>query len=122
MELDVDEGEETSKNRPLQGQSPYVINITLGYDNPDTKLNVALLYNTFGKRIANVGYGGLPDIYEQPFHNLDLVASKKLFGHFGLKVKAKNVLDDTVNYTQQNETTESWETGRSISLGLSLSL
>lgn len=114
-------GDVTSKNRALQGQSPYVINLSLNYDNPESKRNIALLYNTFGKRISNVGYSGLPDVYEQPFQRLDFVVGTGIFGRLGVKFKIKNLLDEKVEYTQENEITETYETGRSYSLSFSLS-
>ncbi|MFZ8933897.1 MAG: TonB-dependent receptor domain-containing protein [Bacteriovoracaceae bacterium] len=40
-------GIQTSNNRPLQGQSPYVYNVQLQYDNLDTGTVGTLMYNIF---------------------------------------------------------------------------
>ena len=63
-------------SRPLQGQSPYVVNVALGYRRGGTQL--ALLYNVFGKRLIEVGTAGAGDVYEQPFHRLDVTFNQKL--------------------------------------------
>jgi TonB-dependent receptor len=121
IELYEDEGIQTNTERPLQGQSPYVINAQLGYDNVDWGTSVALLYNVFGKRIATVGAVGLPDVYEMPFHQLDLVASQALGAGFKLGFKAQNLIDAEAKFTQAGETTEVYRKGRSFSLSLSYS-
>ena len=43
------------KNRPMQGQSPYLVNVGLFYQSPRYQFNVAALYNRIGKRIIGVG-------------------------------------------------------------------
>jgi hypothetical protein len=48
--------------RPLQGQSPYIINTGLYYQKEN--LSVSLLYNRIGERITAVGFNGYSDIYE----------------------------------------------------------
>jgi hypothetical protein len=69
----------TSRNRPLQGQSPYVVNAYISYDNDDTGTSARVLYNVFGRRIDLAGGQGLPDIYEIPFHSFDFVFSQRVF-------------------------------------------
>ena len=60
------------KNRPMQGQSPYLINTGIFYQN--NGWSAALLYNRIGKRIIGVGRSmgtgenivNVPDSYEMP--------------------------------------------------------
>lgn len=111
----------TSNNRPLQGQSPYVANFQLGYENPDNGITATLLYNSFGERIVQVGTQGLPDIYEQPFQQLDFVYRHRV-GDWLYKFSFKNILNDTVQFQQGNEITRSYKKGRAISLGIQWSL
>jgi outer membrane receptor protein involved in Fe transport len=87
------DGNQTSDRRPLQGQSPYVANVQLGYDNPDGRTNVALLYNVSGPRILEVGTGGVPDTYELPVHRVDLVVNQGLGARWQLRARAQNLLD-----------------------------
>ncbi|NJK88461.1 MAG: TonB-dependent receptor [Myxococcales bacterium] len=88
----------TSTDRPLQGQSPYVINTILGYENLESGTNLTLLFNVFGARIDSVGIQGIPDVYEQSFPRLDFVASQSL-GRIQLSAKVKNILNPPVKLT-----------------------
>ena len=90
----------------------------LGYDNLDKDLSVSLLYNIFGERISEAGTSGRPDIYEQPFNQLDLVISKKLFDRFKFKIKATNLLDDEVIFLQGDEVTRKFTKGRTFSISI----
>jgi len=58
--------------RPLQGQSPYIINAGLFYTKD--KYSVNMLYNRIGERISAVGFQGYPDIYENARDVLDITA------------------------------------------------
>lgn len=72
-------------DRPMQGQSPYVINAGLYYSSERLGLDVALLYNRIGKRIVGLGKSNsvnpdpntlIPDSYEMPRNVLDFSVSK----------------------------------------------
>jgi hypothetical protein len=71
----------TNRRRPLQGQSPWIVNAYLDYDNAELGTNVRVLYNAFGPYIRQVSAFGLPDIYQQPRHMLDLVASQRVLSY-----------------------------------------
>jgi hypothetical protein len=104
---------------PLTGQSPVVVNLQVGYDNPDTGTAVTLLYNGFGRRLRVVGVNGLPDEYEQPLHSLDFVASQKLPGGFKLSFKARNLLDAAAVRMVDDVVVSRVRRGIHIGLGLS---
>jgi len=89
----------TTPERQMQGQSPYVINLQMGYEN-DGRI-VTLLYNTIGERIISLGVEGDPDIYEAPFNQLDLVYSETLSESIGVQFKLQNILNDDVEWTQE---------------------
>ena len=118
-------GVTTSEVRPLQGQSPYVININLGYKNgiswlPDAKsdTSLALSYNLFGPRLVDLGSEGFPDSYEQPFHQVDLVAKHRFNEWVSMDFKVKNLLDPPSQVKAGNLILEEKKKGRSFSLGL----
>ncbi|MBN2804025.1 MAG: TonB-dependent receptor [Deltaproteobacteria bacterium] len=115
-------GIQTSDKRPLQGQSPYVINAQLGYDNIDQKFSAIILYNVFGARISEVGASGLPDTYEQPFQYLNFVIKKKFRDRFGASFKIQNILNQYVHFVQGGKTTFKYRPGVSFSLGLGFSM
>ena len=111
-------GIQTSNQRPLQGQSPFVFNIQGGFDGEESGTMVVFLYNVFGPRITSVGAQGAPNIYEQPFHQLDMIVSQDLFYGLSFSFKAQNILDLPVRYTQGDVTLEERRKAREVSLSL----
>ena len=75
----------TTLNRPLQGQSPYLVNAGLQYNSKNTIWSGSLLYNRVGQRLALVGINdlGFPDIYERPRNQVDFQLAKKVFNKKG---------------------------------------
>jgi TonB-dependent receptor len=65
-------------DRPLQGQSPFLINASLLYDLESKGLSATLLYNQIGRRITFVGSLDQPDIYESSRPVFDFQITKKL--------------------------------------------
>ena len=103
-----DVGIQTSAQRALQGQSPYVVNATLGYDNPDLQVTGALAYHVFGRRIDEVGNHGIPHVYEQPRSQLDVTLGRRIGSFLRLSFSAKNLLDPDVTFSQGDETYVLW--------------
>jgi TonB-dependent receptor len=116
--IDGSQGNQTSDERPLQGQSPYVANIQLLYDRPQYKISSGLIYNVVGKRITEVGTNARPDIYEQPVHQLDFIYNQK-FDDWGYGLRARNLLDPVAMSTQGDEVVRSRQRGRSYVFNLS---
>lgn len=124
----------TSRVRPLQGQSPYVANAYLDYDHAERGFGTRVLYNTFGRRIDTVGALGLPDIYEESRHSLDLVLRQRILqvhtAEFvpprhvvSVSFGASNLLGARVVNTQGEDkaVTYEYDPGRGFSLSLSWS-
>ena len=113
--------DETQDTRALQGQSPYVLNLDLGYE--DDATTVSLLYNLFGSRLNFVASSLTPDVYEQARGTLDLIARRELFGGLALRASAKNLTgaryELAQTYNGVDYVTEAYELGRSFSLGVS---
>ena len=118
VDLSDTEGNQTSDERPLQGQSPWVVNAQVSYENPDLRATAALLYNVFGPRIVDVGTSGIPDTYEMPVHRVDLVVAQGLGEHFGVKAKGSNLLDwparERTGGVVSEETRDGWSVGLSL--------
>ena len=108
----------TSSERPLAGQAPYVANVSLGYAPPDIPLQIFAFYNVTGARIEDVGRLGLPDLYREPFHALDLTVRWGFAEDWNLKLAARNLLFQSVRETQGDVTTLDAEQGLSLSLKL----
>ena len=87
----------TERNRPLQGQSPVVVNTALFYQNDKIGLSSSVMYNVMGKRILvaaqlNQGNVVVPDIYEMPRHVIDFTVDKKVGKRLVLKFGIKDIL------------------------------
>lgn len=124
-------------DRPMQGQSPYLINAGLFYNR--SGWSAAILYNRIGKRIVGVGnkYGtgadgssrNIPNSYEMPRNSLDLSLGKK-FGHWELKASVRDVLAERYLFKQIEdivtpdktkhieEVTRSYKPGRNYNLSI----
>ncbi|MGN1246147.1 MAG: TonB-dependent receptor domain-containing protein [Muribaculaceae bacterium] len=95
------------KDRAMQGQSPYIVNVGVFYRSNPLSLNASVLYNRIGKRIVGVGRSmgstentvNIPDSYEMPRNSLDVNVSKEI-GHFEVKLSARNILNENVLYKQ----------------------
>ncbi len=111
-------GIQTSDSRPLQGQSPYVVNFQVQYDRPFWGLYASLLYNVVGERITEVGTNGIPDTYEQPAGQLDFVASKKFAKTWTMSMRAKNLLNPAVESFQSNQLVRSFRRGRTVGVSI----
>ncbi|WP_438022324.1 TonB-dependent receptor domain-containing protein [Sorangium sp. So ce233] len=96
---------QSTATHPLQGQSPFVVNLGLDYSGESTGTSARLLYNVFGARLRTVGKN-MPDEYEQPRHQIDLTVAQRLGEHVELKLAGENLIDAPVLVTQGKESTE----------------
>ncbi len=71
--------------RVMAGQSPYIVNLGLFYNNPESDWDINLSYNVVGKRIAYVGTTNNPHTWELPRNVLDFTFQKGIGEHFSLK-------------------------------------
>jgi len=122
-----------SDDRPLQGQSPYIINAGLTYNDPKKDFQVNVLYNVVGRRIFAIGFEFYPDLYEMPRNILDITFAKSLNKRFQLKggvqdlLNNRNLLMQDANgdgkfETSRDQINASFLPGRQYSLGLSYRL
>jgi outer membrane receptor protein involved in Fe transport len=125
------------RDRAMQGQSPWLINGGLYYDDAASGWKGSLLYNSVGKRIVFVGIVNqdisedIPDVYEMPHHAIDLSLSKKIGKKLELNVGVKDILNEPIEFKQfpqfldqngvtqkREQTTRSYLPGRNFSLTL----
>lgn len=132
VRLSQDIANTQSDNRPLQGQSPYVINGGLNYNNQKSRLQINLLYNVIGKRIYAVGnnFGALyPDWYEMPRNIVDLTFSKGIAKNLIIKGGITDILNqkalilqdgnqDKTYDSNSDQTIQSFRPGSVYSLGV----
>ena len=97
-------------SRALQGQSPYLINAGLLFNEPKSNLSFNLLYNRIGERISEVGYQGYPDIYEKGRNMLDFQISKKLIKNKAeLRLNLADVLNEKIYFYQNNNNQKTYQ-------------
>ncbi len=70
--------------RPMMGQSPYTINLGLGYQHPKIGFGATILYNQVGERLSVTGITGNPAWYEHFRPLLDLQLSQKFWEDRGV--------------------------------------
>ncbi|MBL7697658.1 MAG: TonB-dependent receptor, partial [Chitinophagaceae bacterium] len=122
-------GKVVSADRPVQGQSPYLINGGIQYASSVSGWSANILYNRVGNRLALVGNSELPDIYENPRDVVDMQISKKVIAKKGeIKLTFGDILnkkmlfyenvDDKRKYTGGiDRVFSSFKPGSTISLG-----
>ncbi|MBT1698655.1 outer membrane beta-barrel protein [Fulvivirgaceae bacterium PWU4] len=91
--------------RSLQGQSPYVINTGIYYNDTEKGYSVNLAYNIFGNRIFSAGSVLYPTWIERPRHALDIQLAKT-FGKLEVRLNIQNVLNSAYRIYQDNDENE----------------
>lgn len=128
--------------RPMQGQSPYLVNAGLFYRCEKLGLSAGALYNRIGKRIVGIGRvqagdgssinNNIPDMYELSRNVIDLTVTKSIGKRFEIKASARDILSEPIEFKQfptfvdgngvvqkREQVTKKYNAGRSFSLTLS---
>lgn len=101
-------------NRPLQGQSPYLVNAGLQYD-AEKGTNVSILYNRIGQRLSLVGNTQFSDIYEKPRDLVDFQISQKVFNKKGeVRLTVSDILNQKVMTYQNKNSAKAYNAGTDI--------
>ncbi|GAB2964123.1 TonB-dependent receptor [Hymenobacter coalescens] len=84
-------------NRPLQGQSPYVVNLGTFYQDDEHRWQVSAQYNVIGPRITFVGDQTQNfSVFELPRHVVDLAVTKGFGSHLEVRAGVQNLLNQQV--------------------------
>ncbi len=118
--------------RPLQGQSPYIVNAGIQYTHPTNGLGFNVSYNVVGPRIFVVGNSQEPDVWEKQRNVIDLQLVKTFYNQkLELKFNARDILaqqqifyQDINNNRKADKATDDYtwtiKYGPSFSVNLSL--
>ncbi len=103
-EVDLGEGvsQVQDRFRPLQGQSPYIVNAALYYEDIENTLSISAVYNIYGSRIFSVGDVNFPMIYELPRNSLD-VSIRKTFGRVTYKLGVQDIFNARYRFYQDSD-------------------
>ena len=112
---------QTSQERALAGQSPFVFNVAGEWNRPRWRSSVRTEFNTVDRRISDVGTFGLPDIYEERSYTLDAVYRFSVREDDALVIRfaAENLTDNSFSWTQGGEVFRQFNRGRTFSIGTS---
>jgi outer membrane receptor protein involved in Fe transport len=112
------------RTRPLQGQSPWALNLAVLYEHPRSGTSVSLLYNKIARRLHAVSGAPQSDLWQESREVLDLAVNQTLFDHWEVKLTAQNLTgsDDvkTMGPERIVHTKESRGTSYSLSIGYKL--
>jgi hypothetical protein len=103
-------------NRPLQGQSPFTLNLGTSFDIKGVSVNIT--ENLIGHRISSVGFIGYTDIYENTRGVLDLSLQYKK-GKMNWKFNAGNILPQNIILFQNSPRRDLIKTTTESSFSLS---
>jgi TonB-dependent receptor len=96
--------------RPLQGQSPYILNVGLFYESKKD-LMVNFSYNYVGQRIAIAGSIQEPSVWENGRHVLDLQIGKTWKDKYELKLNCADLLAQDLIFFQDINKNKRYDKG-----------
>ncbi len=114
----------TSHSRAMVGQSRYIFNVTTEWTKPAWRSQARFFVNSVSRRITDVGAFGLPDIYQERNTLFDFVYQYQILGDgkWNFRFAAENLGNNHFRWTQGDFIQRSYRTGRTFSVGTSLSL
>jgi len=86
--------------RQLFGQSPYIVNVDLQYQN-DSGLSSNLSFNRFGDRLSLATGNATPNVFERAYTTLNWNLSKPLANGITLSLKANNLLNPLIKQSYE---------------------
>lgn len=107
-------------SRELQGQSPFLANLQLAWDNYEWDMTGTFVINYFDDRIDTVARAPADPIYERGRIDLNITADKTFRSGSKLSLKIKNLLDAEIERVQGGRTINTYRKGTSVQLGYSL--
>lgn len=106
-----------SMGRELQGQSPFLANVQFGLDHSPTGQQATLLINYFDDKIYKVGRGELlGNEIELGRASVDFTYEKEFENLSKINVKLENILNEAIEYSQNDVIIESYKKGTEFSV------
>ena len=113
----------------LEGAAPYILNadITHNLTVNNFKMTNTLVFNYLSDKVHTIGSRGYTNLIEESVSTLDFVSLININKHFGINIKAKNLLNPEYNLTREGASTtdnqaviiHGYKKGMAFDLGLS---
>ncbi len=100
------------KVRPLQGQSPYIINGSLQYTNTKKAYGVSASFNRVGERIVNVGNIEYASYWENPRSVIDLQINKTFYKKLDVRLGIRDLLAQNIIFYQNGDANTSYDSSK----------
>lgn len=95
--------------RPLQGQSPYIINVAIGFSDEKSGLTSTLSLNRIGERLAIAGSKDRPDFYDKERTVIDFQIAKTFIDNkVEIKFNVRDFLAQNIVVYLDNDKTKSF--------------
>jgi TonB-dependent receptor len=98
--------------RPLQGQSPYIFNGGLNYNDDENGWSASFSSNIVGRRIFIIGNRNQPSIWENQRWVLDLQVAKRFLKNFEAKINVRDLLAQDLIFYQDTDKNGKYEEGK----------
>ena len=112
--------------RPLQGQSPYIINAGIYYQSQDKKWAFSAAYNRVGQRIYIVGNEQEPSVWENGRNLVDFQLVRNFEDKFEMRLNVKDALANELVFFQDLNKNQKFDAGdnawQNITFGQTVSL
>jgi outer membrane receptor protein involved in Fe transport len=103
--------DEYLEGRPLQGQSPYIINAGLYYQTQDKKWSFSTAFNRVGQRIYIVGNVQEPSVWENGRNLLDFQIVRNFNDKLELRLNVKDALANELVFFQDLNKNQKFDKG-----------
>lgn len=117
---------EYPNGRPLQGQSPYIINAGIYYQSQDKKWAFTAAYNRVGQRIYIVGNEQEPSVWENGRNFVDFQLTRNFGEKFEMRLNVKDALANELVFFQDLNKNQKFDEGdnawQNITFGQTVSL
>lgn len=98
----------STRIRPLEGTSPYVINAGLFYDLEKSGTKLSAMYNLLGQRLIFAGNPTFPETYELPRHSLDFTVRQRINKFVELRAGVQDILNQPLRRYRDYDRNQRW--------------
>lgn len=106
---------ETSQ-RPLQGQSPYIINTGIQYSHPKQNWGASIMLNRVGERITNAGNAEYASYWEKPRTIIDIQLNKTFFKNLDLRFGLRDLLAQNIIFYQNKDSQQTYDASKDAAI------